>query len=109
MWSLTLVCGGRLSGWELTKLAAQVRDECGNPLVFKVRKVPRFHAYEGSKAQLMTPLFGTTILTTPIYYHQPDPVREMFDRLSVTSGFESDEVCHVRTLVACRVSKPRCF
>jgi len=85
----------KLTNWETTKLAAQVRDECGNNLVFNLRKVPRFKANVKAKPQLWTDLRGGTLLTTPIFYDTPDPVRAMFDRLSVTSGFEHEETTYM--------------
>ena len=85
----------RMTEWQTTKLAAQVRDECGNNLVFDLRKMPRFKANKQAKPQLKQEIRGGTLLTSPVYYHWEDPVRAMFDRLSVTSGFETSEASYM--------------
>ena len=94
-WFVVAGCPGGSS-----PLAAQVRDECSNPGVQGAQgaAVPRLRRQQGAADD---PLFRTTILTTPIYYHQPDPVGEMLTA-SASPPALSDEVCHVRTLVACQ-------
>jgi len=55
-----------------------------------VTYTPRRHAraFFGGVPQLETRMHHSLVLSSPRYVHKEDPVRAMFDRLAVTTGFK---------------------